>query len=190
MKSFSHPDFIVSRETAGKLTPAVKRRSTFEGVVKMSEKSVSQIANERREKDHEASRKDLSPNKGKALNPNTNWGRQEQRETSIAKDQLNLGSNRNFGRKHESEDAPEHQPQGGFGYTEDQTERSHSDVDSDSKAGGRKPREVKESSAAERHVQGEPGFVEAGRRSVAVQSRRRETEKVFADRRKKSSVNR
>jgi hypothetical protein len=77
-----------------------------------------------------------------------------------------------------------------IGYTPDQTERSHSDVDSDSKAGGRKPREVKESSAAERHMQGEPGFVEAGRRSAAVQDRRRETQKVFADRRKKSSANR
>jgi hypothetical protein len=31
----------------------------------MSEKSVSQIANECREKDHEASRKPVSPNKGK-----------------------------------------------------------------------------------------------------------------------------
>ncbi len=63
----------------------------------MSEKSVSQIANERREKDHESSRKSLSPNKGKTQNPNTNWGRQEQLETSVAKGQLNLGSNQNMG---------------------------------------------------------------------------------------------
>src|SRR6266480_1328794 len=159
----------------------------------MSEKSVSQIANERREKDHEASRKSVSPSKGKTQNPNTNWGRAEQRRTSVADGQPNLGSNRNnpdrvvtnrerVGNIVVEASNPDTTP--------DQTERNHSDVDSDSKAGGRKPRQVKESSAAERHVQGEPGFVEAGRRSVAVQSRRRETEKVFADRRKKSSVNR
>jgi hypothetical protein len=41
-------------------------------------KSVSEVANERREKDHEASRKAVSPNKGKTQNPNTNWGRKEQ----------------------------------------------------------------------------------------------------------------
>jgi len=154
----------------------------------MSE-SVSKAAEARRESEWEKNRKALSPNKGKTQDPNTNCGRDEQRRTSVG-EEPNLGSNRNMGRKHESEDAPEHQPQGGFSFTPDQTERSHSDVDSDSKTGGHKPREVKESSAAERHVQGEPGFVEAGRRSAAVQSRRRETEKVFADRRKKSSVNR
>src|SRR5260370_36521638 len=92
----------------------------------MSEKSVSQIANEGREKDHEASRKDVSPNKGKTQNPNTNWGRKEQRQTSISEGQLNIGSNQNAGRVHESEVAPVHEPQGGFGYSDDQTERSHS----------------------------------------------------------------
>ncbi len=161
----------------------------------MSEKSVSQIANERREKDHEASRKSLSPNRGQTQKPNTNWGRAEQRRTSVADGQPNLGSNRNNPDRVVSSrekvgsivvEAHGVNPD----TTPDQTERNHSDVDSDSKAGGRKPRQVKESSAAERHVQGEPGFVEAGRRSTAVQSRRRETEKVFADRRKKSSVNR
>src|SRR5438552_1703154 len=60
----------------------------------MSEKSVSQIANERREKDHEASRKSVSPNKGKTQNPNTNCGRAEQRERSVGEGP-NLGSNRN-----------------------------------------------------------------------------------------------
>src|SRR5258708_13356151 len=59
----------------------------------MSEKSVSRIANERREKDHEASRKSVSPNKGKTQNPATNSGRQEQRERSVKGP--NLGSNRN-----------------------------------------------------------------------------------------------
>lgn len=59
----------------------------------MSDKSVSQIANERREKDHEASRKVVSPNKGRTQNPNTNCGRQEQRETSVKGP--NLGSNGN-----------------------------------------------------------------------------------------------
>jgi len=71
--------------------------------------------------------------------------------------------------------------------TPEQFERRHEDVDSDSKAGGRKPREVKESSAAERHITGEQGFVERDRRSTQVRKNRAETEKVFDSRRKKSS---
>jgi len=158
----------------------------------MSEKSVSQIANERREKDHEASRKSVSPSKGKTQNPNTNWGRAEQRRTSVADGQPNLGSNRNNPDRVVSSrekvgsivvEAHGVNPD----TTPDQTERNHSDVDSDSKAGGHKPREVKESSAAERHVQGETGFVERDRRSTQVRKNRAETEKVFDSRRKKSS---
>jgi len=91
----------------------------------MSEKSVSQIANERREKDHEASRKDVSPNKDKTQNPASNWGRKEQRQTSVGEGQLNIGSNQNAGRVHESEAAPVHEPQGAFGYSKDQTQRKH-----------------------------------------------------------------
>ena len=152
-------------------------------------KSVSEVANERREKDHEASRKAVSPNKGKTQNPNTNWGRKEQKETSIGEGQLNIGSNQNAGRVHESEAAAERQPSGGFGYTKDQTERKHEQapVVEEVAIGNRK---VKESAVAERHVQSDDGFKIAERRSASVARNRQETEKVFASRRKKSSVNR
>ncbi len=152
----------------------------------MSEKSVSQIANERREKDHEASRKSLSPNKGKTQNANTNWGRDEQRRTSVG-EEPNLGSNRNMGRKHESEDAPEHKPQGGFGYTKEQFKRKHEQAPV-VEEGAIDNRSTKKTGVGERHVTSQPGFDVAKRRSGSVQSNRAETEKVFADRRKKSSV--
>jgi hypothetical protein len=48
-------------------------------------------------------------------------------------------------------------------------------------------RKVKESAVAERHVQSDEGFKIAERRSASVAQNRKETEKVFADRRKKSS---
>ena len=51
-------------------------------------------------------------------------------------------------------------------------------------------RKVGESAVAERHVRSDDGFKIAERRSASVAANRRETEKVFADRRKKSSVNR
>ncbi len=148
------------------------------------------------EKDREKNRKKTSPVRGSVQNPNTNCGREDQRERSVGEGNPNLGSNRNnpdrvvSNRERVGHVLVEAHGVSNPDTTPEQFERRHEDVDSGSKLGGRKPREVKESSAAERHVQGEPGFVEAGRRSAAVQSRRRETEKVFADRRKKSSVNR
>jgi len=147
------------------------------------------------EQAREKNRKKTSPVKGSVQNPNTNCGRAEQRERSVGEGP-NLGSNRNnpdrvvSNREKVGNIVVEAHGVPNPDTTPEQFERRHEDVDSDSKLGGRKPREVKESSAAQRHVQGEPGFVEAGRRSAAVQSRRRETEKVFADRRKKSSVSR
>ena len=115
--------------------------------------------------------------------------REEQRRRSVGEGNPNLGSNRNAGRKHESEAAPEHQPKGGFGYSDDQTERSHSQapVVEDGAIDNRK---VGESAVAERHIRSDDGFRIAERRSASVQQNRKETEKVFADRRKKSSVNR
>src|SRR5712664_2456681 len=137
------------------------------------------------EQAREKNRKKTSVVRGSVHNSNTNSGREKQRRTSVGEGNLNNGSNRNMGRKHESEDAPVHEPQGGFRYTPDQTERRHEGVDSDSKAGGRKPREVKESSVAERHVQGEPGFTEAERRHSSVAANRKETERTFDSRRKR-----
>jgi hypothetical protein len=72
-------------------------------------------------------------------------------------------------------------------YTVPQFERRHEDVDSGSKIGGRKPRDVKESPVAERHVQGEPGFTGAERRHASVVANRKETERTFDSRRKGSS---
>jgi len=136
------------------------------------------------EQAREKNRKKTSVVRGSVQNSNTNSGREEQRRRSVGEGNLNLGSNRNMGRKHESEEASEnpvkHTPP-------EQFERRHENVDSDSKAGGRKPRDVKESSVAERHVQGEPGFIEAGRRHANVVANRKETERTFDSRRKRSS---
>jgi hypothetical protein len=78
-------------------------------------KSASQEAEARRKSDWEKNRKPESPNSGKTQNLNSNSGRDEQRRTSVGEGQPNIGSNRNMGRNHESEDAPVHEPQGGFG---------------------------------------------------------------------------
>src|SRR6266850_3752218 len=145
----------------------------------MSEKSVSQIANERREKDHEASRKAVSPNKGKTQNPNTNCGRDEQRRTSVGEGNLNIGSNRNMGRKHESEDAPEHKPQGGFGFTKDQFERSHEKAPVASEGSIDNRKTVKSGATLGRHVTSEEGFQIAQRRNAAVVGNRNSTAKTF-----------
>ena len=151
----------------------------------MSE-SVSKAAEARRESDWEKNRKPESPNSGKTQNPNTNCGRAEQHRTSVGEGQLNVGSNQNIGRKHESEDAPEHKPQGGFGYTEDQTKRSHSQAPV-VEEGAVDNRSTKKTGVAERHVTSQPGFDVAKRRSGSVRSNRSETEKVFDSRQKKSS---
>ena len=144
------------------------------------------------EEAREKNRKKTSPVKGSTQNSNTNCGREEQRRTSVAEGQPNLGSNRNnpdrvVGNREKVGNIVVEAHGVNPDTTPDQTERNHSDVDSDSKAGGHKPREVKESSAAERHVQGETGFVERDRRSTQVRKNRAETEKVFDSRRKKSS---
>ena len=150
-------------------------------------KSVSEVANERREKDHEASRKAVSPNKGKTQNPNTNWGRQEQRETSVGEGQLNLGSNRNMGRAHESEAAPDHQPSGGFGYTKDQTVRKHEPAPSVKDGAIDNRKTVKSGVTLGRHVQSDDGFKIAERRHSSVAANRKETERAFDSRRKGTS---
>src|SRR5260370_10334127 len=150
----------------------------------MSEKSVSQIANERREKDHEASRKAVSPNKGKTQNSNTNWGRKEQRQTSIGEGQLNIGSNQNAGRVHESEAASEHQPSGAFGYTKDQTVRKHepAPVVEDGAIDNRKTAESK--ATLDRHVRSDEEFKIAPRRSSSVLHNRMTPEKTYESVRK------
>ena len=151
----------------------------------MSE-SVSKAAEARRESEWEKNRKSLSPNKGKTQNVNTNCGRAEQRSTSVAEGQPNLGSNRNMGRKHESEDAPEQKPSGGFSYTKEQFERAHEKAPVASE-GSIDNRKVRESAVAERHVQSDDGFKIAERRNAVVLGNRNSTAKQFDDRRKRSS---
>jgi hypothetical protein len=154
------------------------------------EQSVSRVAEARREKDHEASRKATSKVKSFKPKPSDSFTRADQHATVTGP---NLGSNRNnpdrvvSNREKVGNIVVEAHGVPNPDTTPEQFERRHEDVDSGSKSGGHKPREVKDSSVAERHVQGEPGFVEAGRRSAAVQSRRRETEKVFDSHRKKYS---
>ncbi len=148
----------------------------------MSE-SVSKAAEARRESDWEKNRKALSPNKGKTQNPNTNCGRQEQRETSIGKGKTNRGLNQDAGAVHESEAVPDRPMQ----YTKPQFKRAHESFDPEASKGTEKNRSTKETFAAERHVTSEPGLDVAKRRSGSVRSNRAETEKVFDSRRKKSS---
>ena len=159
----------------------------------MSEKSVSREVESAREPAWEKNRKKTSAVKALKSKPADDAGsRVAQRERSVGEGQPNLGSNRNNPDRVVSNrervgnivvEAHGVNPD----TTPDQTERNHSDVDSDSKAGGHKPRQVKESSAAERHITGEQGFVERDRRSAKVRKNRSETEQVFDSRRKKSS---
>jgi hypothetical protein len=151
----------------------------------MSEKSVSQEAEARRESDWEKSRKPESPNQRKPKPADDAGSRAAQRERSIGKDKTNRGLNQDAGAVHESEAVPDRPMQ----YTKPQFERKHEQapVVADGAIDNRK---VKESSVAERHVQSDDGFKIAERRSASVAANRKETEKVFADRRKKSSANR
>jgi len=138
------------------------------------------------EKDREKNRKKTSLVRGSVQNPNTNCGREEQRKTTIIEGQPNLGSNRNMGRKHESEDAPEHQPQGGFSYSPDQYERDHSQAPVVEK-GAIDNRSTKKTKASERHVTSQSGFDVAKRRHSGVAANRKETERTCVSRRKRSS---
>jgi len=160
----------------------------------MSEKSVSQIANEVREKNHEASRKSVSPNKGKTQNPNTNCGRKEQKETSVQGP--NLGSNRNNpDRVVSNREKIGHLEVEAHGVTKpdttvEQFKRKHEPAPAveDGAIDNRKTTESK--GTLGRHVTSDDGFTIAERRSASIAQNRKDTEKVFADRRKKSSVNR
>jgi len=158
----------------------VKRSCTYIGEVACLKKSVSREAESAHEQTHEGSRKKTSVVKASKPKSSDSFTRADQHATVVGP---NVGSNRNnpdrvvSNRERVGNIVVEAHGVSNPDTTPEQFERSHEDVDSDSKAGGRKPREVKESSAAERRVQGEPGFVEAGRRSAAVQSRRRETER-------------
>jgi hypothetical protein len=156
----------------------------------MSEQSVSRVAEARREKDHESNRKATSKIKSFVPKKSDSFTRADQHATVQGP---NLGSNRNNPDRvvsnREKVDTLEVEAHGVTNpdFTPDEFERTHADVDSESKLGGHKQREVKESSAAERHVTGEPGFIEASRRSASVAQNRKETEKAFDDRRKRYS---
>ena len=152
----------------------------------MSEKSVSREAEARRESDWEKSRKPESPNQRKPKPADDAGSRAAQRERSIGKDKTNRGLNQDAGAVHESEAVPDRPMQ----YTKPQFERKHEQapVVEDGAIDNRKTAESKVTLG--RHVQSDDGFKIAERRSASVAANRKETEKVFADRRKQSSVNR
>jgi len=139
------------------------------------------------EEAREKNRKKSSVVRGSVQNANTNSGRAEQRERSVGEGQSNLGSNRNMGRKHQSEDAPEHKPQGGFGFTKPQFERSHEKAPVASEGSIDNRKTVKSGVTLGRHVQSDPGFKIAERRNAAVVGNRNSTAKTFDEHRKKSS---
>src|SRR6266403_2632549 len=96
--------------------------------------------------------------------------RETQRRLSVGGGNPNLGSNRNAGRKHESEDAPVHAPKGGFGYTKDQTVRKHEQGVFESKGESGK-RDVKKSGATlGRHVSSKSGAEVSADRAKEVKS--------------------
>src|SRR6266853_314713 len=136
------------------------------------------------EKDREKNRKKTSPVRGSVQNANTNSGREVQRRRSVGEGQLNLGSNRNMGRMHQSEDAPEHQPQGGFGYTKPQFERSHEKAPVASEGSIDNRRTAKSGATLGRHVSSDDGFQIAKRRNAAVVGNRNSTAKTFDEHRK------
>ncbi|SRR5258708_6940328 len=145
-------------------------------------KSVSQEAESRRESDWEKCRKPESPNQRKPKPMDGAGARAEQRRTSVGA-ALNFGSNRNAGQKHESDDAPENPMK----YSEDQTVRKHMQAPVVEK-GTPDNRKVGKSAVAERHVQSDPGFKIADCRSAHVRSERKNTERTFDSRRKRSST--
>jgi hypothetical protein len=149
----------------------------------MSEQSVSRAEESRREKNHESSRKKTSIVKALKPKSSDSFTRADQHATVVGP---NEGSNKNFGRAHESESAPEHKPQGGFGYTKPQFQRRHEQAPS-VEDGAIDNRKVRESAVAERHVQSDDGFKIAERRNAAVVGNRKSTAKTFDERRKKSS---
>jgi len=152
-----------------------------------SEKSVSQSEERLREDRWEKNRKSLSPNKGKTQDPNTNCGRSEQRRTSVGEGNLNLGSNVNMGRTSEQSQAPEQKPGGGFSYTKEQFERAHEKAPVASEGSIDNRKTVNSGVTLGRHVQSDDGFKIAERRSAHVRSERKNTERTFDSRRKRSS---
>ncbi len=143
--------------------------------------------NKKQEKELETHRKRTSPNRGSTQNPNSNSGREEQRRTSVGEGQLNLGSNRNAGRRSEQEDAPDSAV----------VNHPHSECESGavpSQAafegkGEAAERSVQASKAtAGRHVtSGKDGRAVSDERARSVLARRKETEKLFDSHRKKHS---
>src|SRR6267378_2671073 len=149
----------------------------------MSE-SVSKAAEARRESEWEKNRKALSPNKGKTQNPNTNCGRSAQRERSIGKGKTNRGLNQDAGAVHESEAVPDRSMQ----YTKPQFERSHEKAPVASEGSIDNRKTVKSGATLGHHVRSDDGFKIADRRSAHVRSERKNTERTFDSRRKRSST--
>src|SRR6267378_3287275 len=130
----------------------------------------------------EKNRKKTSPVKGSTQNSNTNCGREEQRRTSVAEGQPNLGSNRNnpdrvvSNRERVGNIIVEAHGVSNPDTTPDQIVRRHEQAPV-VEEGAIDNRSTKKTEAGERHVTSQSGFDVAKRRSASVRSNRAETEK-------------
>jgi hypothetical protein len=147
-------------------------------------KSVSQEAEARRESDWEKSRKPESPNQRKPKPADDAGSRAAQREKSIGKGKTNRGLNQDAGAVHESEAVPDRPMQ----YTKPQFERAHEKAPVASEGSIDNRKTVESGVTLGRHVQSDPGFKIADRRSAHVRSERKNTERTFDSRRKRSST--
>ena len=138
------------------------------------------------EKELETHRKKTSPNKGAAQNPgDVEGGREKYARESVGEGQLNLGSNRNMGRKSEQEDAPDSAVPGS---SESESGAVPLQAAFESKGEAAK-RSVKASKATlGRHVvAAKDGKAVSQERAEHVRSRRAEQDAVWDSHRKKSS---
>src|SRR6266404_4684193 len=116
------------------------------------------------EKDREKNRKKTSPVRGSVQNPNTNCGREDQRETSVGEGNPNLGSNRNnpdrvvSNRERVGHIVVEAHGVTNPDFTLDQTKRSHSQAPVVEKGTPDNRKTVKSGATLGRHVQSDDGF--------------------------------
>jgi len=133
----------------------------------------------------EANRKRTSSNRGKTRADDKDWGREKYARESVGEGQLNLGSNRNMGRKSEQEDAPDSAVPGS---SESESGAVPLQAAFESKGEAAK-RSVKASKATlGRHVvAAKDGKAVSQERAEHVRSRRAEQDAVWDSHRKKSS---
>jgi len=145
------------------------------------------------EEAREKNRKKTSSVRGSSQNPNTNCGRAEQRERSVGEGP-NLGSNRNnpdrvvSNRERVGNIIVEAHGVSNPDTTPDQIVRRHEKAPVASEGSIDNRKTVKSGVTLGRHVQSDNGFKIADRRSAHVRSERKNTERTFDSRRKRSST--